>query len=195
MDYTTLTTTGVLRGHIEKWHLLKYIEIASNPRRDWQIQIASIRMALTLGYSLDDLKNIVAEGGKLNNLPPRSINSTAPNDGASNKRANIPPFSPSLFHQHLIEFIVSDDQSLNIVECDEFRHLLLILREDLKDTDIPHCTKIKMDIIEAWKDYFVILKQDLAVRILLFIRFQLLITSQMLLCQCLECSWRCFFYS
>ena len=67
MDYAPLTTTGVLRGHIEKWHLLEYIEIASNPQRDRQIQVASVRTALTLGYSLDDLKNIVAEGGKLNN--------------------------------------------------------------------------------------------------------------------------------
>ena len=194
MDYAPLTTTGVLRGHIEKWHLLEYIEIASDPQREWQIQIGSVKTALRLGYSFDDLKDILAQGGKLINLPSRT-NSTSPDDGASKKRANIPPFSPSSLHRHLVEFIVADDQSLNVVECNEFRRLLLFLREDLKDTDIPHRTKIKMDIIEAWKDYFVTLKQDLAVCILLSIVLKLLITSQMPLCQCLECGWRCFFHS
>ena len=92
-------------------------------------------------------------------------------------QANILPFSLPQLHNHLIDFIVADDQSLNVVECKEFQHLLLFLREDLEDKDIPHRTKIKMDIIQAWKDYFVILKQDLTVCILTFIELILLIVS------------------
>ena len=195
IDYAPTTTTGTLQGHIEKWHLLEYIEIALDPQRDWQILVSSVKRTLKLGYSLDGLKDIVKQNGNLNNLPPPPTNSTAPNDGASKKQANIPPFSLPSLHQHLVEFIVADDQALNIVKCNEFRRLLLFLREDLKDTDIPHCTKIKTDIIEAWKEYFIILKQDLAVRILLSVGLKLLMTSQMSLCQCLECGWRHFFYS
>jgi hypothetical protein len=39
------------------------------------------------------------------------------------------------------------DQSLNIIECKEFRKLLLLLRQDLKDSDIPHRTKIRESVI------------------------------------------------
>ena len=55
-------------------------------------------------------------------------------------------------------------KSINIVECPEFRALLLLLRSDLKETMVPHRTKLRELIIEAWKRYFQVLKQDLAVR-------------------------------
>ncbi|EDR08984.1 uncharacterized protein LACBIDRAFT_296634 [Laccaria bicolor S238N-H82] len=48
-----------------------------------------------------------------------------------------PPFSQEALIQHLLNFIVADDQSINVVECPEFRQLLLLLREDLEDKDIP----------------------------------------------------------
>jgi hypothetical protein len=54
-------------------------------------------------------------------------------------------------------------QSLNVLECRKFRNLLLLLREDLRDRDIPHRTKIREAIMVAWKDYFVKLKLELAV--------------------------------
>jgi hypothetical protein len=57
------------------------------------------------------------------------------------------------------------DQSINVVECREFRDLLLLLRESLKETDIPHRTKLREEIIKAWKGWFQILKDDLEVRI------------------------------
>ncbi|KIK12366.1 hypothetical protein PISMIDRAFT_84344, partial [Pisolithus microcarpus 441] len=39
--------------------------------------------------------------------------------------------------------------------------LLLLLKSDLKESDIPHHTKIKSSIIQAWKDYFIALKTEL----------------------------------
>ena len=53
-------------------------------------------------------------------------------------------------------------QSLNIVECPEFRKLLLLLRSDLKDSDIPHRTKLRELLLQAWKGYFQILRSDFA---------------------------------
>lgn len=191
INYSANTATGTLRGHIAKWHLVEYLEIASNPKRQWRIQLSSVEDALHLGYTFDELKEIAKKDGKLNNLPPRSTNCTIPDDTAPKNRADIPSFSLPQLHTHLVNFIVVDDQSLNVVECKEFQHLLLFLREDLKDADVPHHTKIKKDIIKAWKEYFVILKQDLAVRILSFIRLISLIISQL----CSECSWGCFFHS
>ena len=137
----------MLQVHIEKWHLREYIQIVSDPNRQWAIKLATVNTALNLGYTYDELKDLVEKNGNISGLPPRS-NVTPPDDGASRTRASVPFSLPSL-HRHLVDFIVADDQSLNVVECVEFRRLLLFLREDLKDTDIPHRTKIKSDIIEA----------------------------------------------
>jgi len=49
------------------------------------------------------------------------------------------------------------------MECPEFRRLLLLLRPDLKDANIPHRSKLRELIINAWKREFENLKCDLAV--------------------------------
>jgi hypothetical protein len=46
--------------------------------------------------------------------------------------------------------------------------LLLMLRENLRERDIPHRTKIREAIIVAWKDYFATLKLELAVSAAIF---------------------------
>ena len=58
-------------------------------------------------------------------------------------------------------------ESLNVIECHEFRALLLLLRSDLKETMILHRTKLRELIIEVWKRYFQALKGDLAVHLLI----------------------------
>jgi hypothetical protein len=56
------------------------------------------------------------------------------------------------------------NQAIHIIECVEFRRLLLLLREDLRDQDIPRRTKLREEIIKAWQHYFAKLKEDLKVR-------------------------------
>lgn len=51
------------------------------------------------------------------------------------------------------------------MECREFRNLLLLLREDLEEKDIPHRTKLREAIITAWQSWFTGLKRELAVSI------------------------------
>lgn len=53
------------------------------------------------------------------------------------------------------------------MECPEFRRLLLLLRADLQDKDIPHRTKIREAIVTAWKTWFTSLKRELAVSLTL----------------------------
>jgi len=88
-------------------------------------------------------------------------------------------FSQTEFWIHLVNFIVADDQvrffrkpiflltfvfqSINVVECPEFRKLLLVLREDMNDADIPHRTKVRELIIKTWAIWFDKLKAELAV--------------------------------
>ena len=50
---------------------------------------------------------------------------------------------------------------MNIMECPEFRHLILLLCPDLKESDIPHRTKISDLILETWNEHFQVLKADL----------------------------------
>jgi hypothetical protein len=57
---------------------------------------------------------------------------------------------------------------MNLMECPEFRRLLQLLWKDLWECDIPHCTKLRELIVEAWYQYFDILKQDLAISVSLF---------------------------
>jgi len=54
-------------------------------------------------------------------------------------------------------------QSINVIECPEFHYLLCLLHKDLRETDIPHRTKLCELILEVWKFYFQVVKQDLAV--------------------------------
>lgn len=54
-------------------------------------------------------------------------------------------------------------QSLNVIEQDAFRNLLLLLREGLRDRDIPRRTKLRELVIAAWQDSFGKLKQEMQV--------------------------------
>lgn len=64
------------------------------------------------------------------------------------------------------------------MECPEFRQLLLLLREDLEEDLIPRRTKIHELIIKAWREYFEVLRSDVAVRTsALYQVYRLLLTS------------------
>ena len=56
-------------------------------------------------------------------------------------------------------------KSLNIMECEEFRELLLAVGGDLRESMIPHHTKLRELVIQHWKECFQSLKRDLAVGI------------------------------
>ena len=52
-----------------------------------------------------------------------------------------------------------------VMECREFCDLLLLLRDDLQEKDIPHRTKLCKAIVTTWKSGFLTLKRDLAVSV------------------------------
>jgi hypothetical protein len=54
-------------------------------------------------------------------------------------------------------------QSIRSIENIELRQLILLLRDDLDDEDIPKRDKIHDAIIAAWKAYYLSLKKDLKV--------------------------------
>ena len=61
--------------------------------------------------------------------------------------------------------LVLNPKSLNIVECPKFRKLLLFLRSDLRESFIPHRTKLRKLVIQAWRQHFQVLRCELAVRL------------------------------
>ncbi|KAJ7704901.1 hypothetical protein B0H17DRAFT_1175431 [Mycena rosella] len=62
-------------------------------------------------------------------------------------------FSQEAFVDTIIEFIVGDDQSINVVENKQLRAIFLMLRSELRDQDIPHRTTIRKRIIEVWDEH------------------------------------------
>ena len=52
-----------------------------------------------------------------------------------------------------------------MIESQEFRDWLLQLRESLQDGDIPHRTKLRSLILEAWLKYYDKLKKELKVSV------------------------------
>jgi hypothetical protein len=57
-------------------------------------------------------------------------------------------------------FMLIIAKSLNVVQCPEFQQLLFLLRNDLQ---LPLRTKLRELIIQAWGQYFQILRNDLQV--------------------------------
>jgi len=65
----------------------------------------------------------------------------------------------------LIEFLFSWSlQSINVIESPQLRAIFLMLREELKDTDIPHRTSLRERILEVWNEHLDTLQEEMAVR-------------------------------
>lgn len=132
IEYSTRTSTTSLRQHIKKHHFDLYSTLAD--ARGWNTSL------VLKGQSQTSDSVTLAS--------------------AQDEQREV--FDQNKFHQRLVDFIVADDQAINIVECPEFRELLLLLRSDLKDSMIPHRTKVRGLVIETWGRYFQVLKDDLA---------------------------------
>ena len=57
-------------------------------------------------------------------------------------------------------------QAINLVECQQFRDLLLMLWKELRESDIPHRTTIRKQVEEVFKlsEHFDQLEREMAVR-------------------------------
>ncbi|KAJ2921370.1 hypothetical protein H1R20_g15725, partial [Candolleomyces eurysporus] len=73
----------------------------------------------------------------------------------------VPEFTHDTFIEVLADFIIADDQSINVVESVFFRRLLLLLRKELRDEDIPHRTFVRNHICKRWDIYMDELRGEL----------------------------------
>ena len=122
--FSVNTSNALLHGHLEKYHTDEYVQVCKDNR--WPVLLPKLWQQIT----------------------KVSIGSSGDPDGWP-----CPEFSRQTFLCHIINFIVADDQvclnifetylacllpiqSINVIECPEFRDLLLLLRQDLCDKDI-----------------------------------------------------------
>ncbi|PPQ99786.1 LOW QUALITY PROTEIN: hypothetical protein CVT26_009163, partial [Gymnopilus dilepis] len=95
---------------------------------------------------------------------------TAQSTPSSDRPADIPNFSRETFVDAVTEFIIADDQSLNVVESPHLRRIFMLLKSDLKDSDIPHRTAIRNHVKEVYDEYLMQLESDIKVRFSLLVR-------------------------
>ncbi len=92
---------------------------------------------------------------------------------------DILSFSPVVFLEHLIRFIIANDQvslynltffqtltslqSIHVVECPEFQCLCMVLCGTLVENAIPCHDKMREAVISQWQDSFEQLKMNLLV--------------------------------
>lgn len=111
---------------------------------------------------------------EFNNLPPPAPASE------SNER---PEYSKEAFIEAIVEFIVGDDQvcshfltyytiwiyellqSLNIIESPRLRKIFLMLRKELKESDIPGRTTIRNRIEKIYTQHLEELTEEMKVHI------------------------------
>ena len=166
-----------LRNHLWREHLAEYIEQAAEQK--WEVlYVELVHTASNNGHTIEEIRAHFITGGDIKKLPSHKVDSNKPSD--PDGCASTPAFSIKEFHKYLASFIVTDDevslavissygthpssfQSINVVECLEFRGLLLLLRETLKDMDIPHRTHMCDLIINTWYDCFVDLQKQAGV--------------------------------
>lgn len=100
--------TGMLRRHLNIWHLLEYIIAARE--RSWIPQLSEVAHAMDLGYDLESLERLVRDNVDIASLTPRVGLAPAATDADPTGRNSIPPFSQAALQQFLISFILADDQ-------------------------------------------------------------------------------------
>ncbi|KAJ6576013.1 hypothetical protein DFH09DRAFT_914990, partial [Mycena vulgaris] len=140
--FAMTTSSGVLRKHLYEHHLEAWVEGCDKLKY-------TIKARKTLQY-VDAYR--ARKAGKTG---------TAPNPEPDKNRQE---FSQEAFVDALVEFIVGDDQSINVVENAQLRAIFLMLRAELKDSDIPHRTKIRKRIMEIWDEHLNTLQREMAVR-------------------------------
>src|SRR5258708_4652146 len=152
-EFLLNTSTTSLHPHLEKHHLELYMTLVKE--KGWVNKLLGCRAKTHTRSQMS--------------------NQTATSQG---ERPTI--YDEANFHQLLLKFIVVDNQvcshcfilmsnmlmqtfqSLNVVECHEFHELFHYLQPNLKESMVPHQTKLCGLVVNSWSQYFQALKSELA---------------------------------
>ncbi|KAG1759799.1 hypothetical protein EV702DRAFT_1208130 [Suillus placidus] len=163
MVYAGSTSCSAPHTHAFNHHTKLYLEAAE--RFGWRIQIKDLNEYLAEGWSLTTIREWLKKSPcMMQSLgPPPNQGSGALLVGMSFPEDRIPDFMLDEMHRQIVKFIVADDQAINMIECPEFRRLIRLLRPEIGESGLFHRTKAREMVIEQWQEYFLALKQDLAI--------------------------------
>jgi hypothetical protein len=68
-------------------------------------------------------------------------------DGSLVRQPRVPPFTPQGLIDHLVQLIVTEDEAFYLLDKPAFRELLVYIRPTLAESDIPHRTKIREQVL------------------------------------------------
>ncbi|KAF8151415.1 hypothetical protein B0H34DRAFT_801164 [Crassisporium funariophilum] len=94
------------------------------------------------------------------------VNEYHKQNGTTQRRKEDPllpkqAYSQEAFIDAIVEWIVADNQSLNVVDCPKLQSLFCMLHEDLCDSNIPWRTHIQTRIVEVWDKHIAKLKSKM----------------------------------
>jgi hypothetical protein len=121
-SYKPTSSNTTLRRHIDNCHLLEYVTEAE--RNKWNIFVPSVVKAQRWGYSITEIKAFIEAGGDISCLPNRHFMTKESNPGEDlTGRVSIPAFTMPGLYEHLVAFIVANDQV-------NARYTLMLIRQD-----------------------------------------------------------------
>ncbi|KIJ19287.1 hypothetical protein PAXINDRAFT_7787 [Paxillus involutus ATCC 200175] len=120
-QYSPNTGTSALRGHIDRHHILEYLALVEANK--WQVWLESVKAVMAQGYTLNEIREALVEGGAFASLPPHHSEASSMNSANPSDRPSIPPFLLEELHEHLMAFIVTVSSSL--VEMSEMPNVRL----------------------------------------------------------------------
>ncbi|KAK0184537.1 ribonuclease H-like domain-containing protein [Armillaria mellea] len=144
-DFGLKTSTDVLRRHLLDHHLTSWLTKCDR---------LGIQVCSTQKHYQDAISKFYIKHGK---QPATS----------SLNHPECSPFSHEAFIDALIAWIIADDQSINVIESPHLHSIFLMLREELKDSDIPHRTSLQARILEMWDKYVNELASELKASVLI----------------------------
>ncbi|KIJ98154.1 hypothetical protein K443DRAFT_133552 [Laccaria amethystina LaAM-08-1] len=89
--------------------------------------------------------------------------SSSQSTSSKERPEDIREYSYEAFVDAITQFIIADDQSLNVIESPHLRRIFLLLRQDLKDSDIPHRTTIRNHVKEIWDEHLKGLEEEIKI--------------------------------
>ncbi|KIM68664.1 hypothetical protein SCLCIDRAFT_105257 [Scleroderma citrinum Foug A] len=114
-SYQPRTANANLRNHILSNHLHTYLDEAE--KNGWQIFLEYVQDAFTNGYTFSTIREALRRPGvTICSLPPAPMTNSNPSQplpGApalTSLEAGLPSFSQATLHEHLVRFVLSDDQ-------------------------------------------------------------------------------------
>ncbi|PPQ71742.1 hypothetical protein CVT24_006506, partial [Panaeolus cyanescens] len=142
--YGNKTSTTVLRKHLYSTHLDEWLESCN-------------KLSIKITASDDALKSAIQDYNHRHSLPNNE-------DSHTGNQKSIPlyrPFSQEAFVDAIVEWIIVDDQSINAIENTQLRSIFLMLRKELRNSDIPHRTTIRERVIARWEKHLKDLENEM----------------------------------